>query len=106
MIRARKVYTPEEIRKKITPVLKKNNVRKAVLFGPYATNEANPNSCVDLFFDYAERPKGWAYWGVYGEIQERLNRYIHIVEPDNKQVYLREAKEIADTGIVLYENKS
>ncbi|MDP2656763.1 MAG: nucleotidyltransferase domain-containing protein [bacterium] len=36
--------TPSEIKRKIKPVLKKNGVKRAGLFGSYARGEANKNN--------------------------------------------------------------
>ena len=41
-----------EIKRKIVPVLKKNGVRKAGIFGSYARGEQTKNSDVDILIEF------------------------------------------------------
>jgi predicted nucleotidyltransferase len=100
-----KIYTQDEIRKKITPILKKNNIRKAVLFGPYATNEATPESDVDLFVDSNGYLQGLKYFGANFDMEKCLHREVNLVEAHHLEIDPRpnEAEEIARTGVLIYE---
>jgi len=48
-----KVYTVEEIRMIVQPILEKYCVAKAYLFGSYARGEADGSSDVDMRVDYS-----------------------------------------------------
>ena len=45
----------EKIKKKIVPILKKNNVVRAGIFGSYATGEQKKNSDVDILIEIKAR---------------------------------------------------
>jgi predicted nucleotidyltransferase len=45
----------EEIKQKIIPVLKKNKVKKAGIFGSYARGEQNSQSDVDILIELDEK---------------------------------------------------
>jgi predicted nucleotidyltransferase len=47
----RKLYTINEIKKKLSPVAKKYGVKRMYLFGSYARGEAKPSSDIDLRID-------------------------------------------------------
>jgi len=43
-----RVYSQNQLREKIGPIVKKYNAEKAMLFGSYARNEATPESDIDV----------------------------------------------------------
>jgi predicted nucleotidyltransferase len=45
------VYSVEELKERITPVLKERGVKSAVLFGSYSRGEADEKSDIDLLVD-------------------------------------------------------
>ena len=48
MATKRKIYTLEEIKKVVTPVLKKGGAQKAIVFGSYARGDADEYSDLDI----------------------------------------------------------
>ena len=65
------MLTIEEIKKRIIPVLRENNVRGAVLFGSYAKGTANEDSDVDLLLDSDLR--GFNFLSLVAKVQDALN---------------------------------
>lgn len=49
----KKVYSIHALSKKLEGIFRKNKVRKAILFGSYATGKAESDSDVDLCVDSA-----------------------------------------------------
>ena len=71
------IYTTEEIRKRLSPVFKRHNVRRAVLFGSYGKGKADVSSAVDKEIDVFD--------------------ITHIDKGSKIE------KEIEKTGVLLYE---
>ena len=46
-----------EIKKKISPILKKNGVKKAAIFGSYARGEEKKKSDIDILIEYENDDK-------------------------------------------------
>ena len=69
------MLTIEEIKERVTPVLKAYDVKAAYLFGSYARGDATENSDVDIRVDSGNSPKlrGWAYGGLYLDLKEALD---------------------------------
>ncbi|MCX6719707.1 MAG: nucleotidyltransferase domain-containing protein, partial [Candidatus Staskawiczbacteria bacterium] len=47
----------QEIKRKISPILKKNGVKKAAIFGSYARGEEKKRSDVDILIEYEKNDK-------------------------------------------------
>ena len=96
-----KIYSVEEIRRLVNPVLSRNNVRKAVLFGSYVKGSADEKSDVDILLDSGLT--GLQFVGLIEDIRFALDKDVdvfdvtHIV-PDSK-IY----SEISRDGVVIYE---
>ena len=96
-----KIYSVEEIRRLVNPVLSRNNVRKAVLFGSYVKGSADEKSDVDILLDSGLT--GLRFVGLIEDIRFALDKDVdvfdvtHIV-PNSKISY-----EISRDGVVIYE---
>ena len=66
------------LKKKIIPVLKKYKIKKAGIFGSYATGEAKENSDLDIL---VQPPRGivlgFVKMGI--ELEEKLKKKVHLV---------------------------
>ncbi len=88
-----------EIRKKITPVLKKYNITKAGLFGSYVRGEQKKRSDVDIL---VELDSHWSLYDVIGiklELEKKLKKKVDLVEyetirPELKETILNEEVSI------------
>ena len=95
------VYTVEQLKTALTPIFKRNNIRRATLFGSYAGGEANEHSDVDLLVDSGLR--GLKFFGLMDDICEALKVDVDLIDtydliPDSPVDH-----EIKRTGVVLYE---
>ena len=60
------VLTIEEIKQRIAPLMRQNEVRRAYLFGSYARGEATADSDVDLRVDLTQNKKLYGIFQLAG----------------------------------------
>ena len=67
-----------EIKPKILKILKKNNVKKAGIFGSYSRGEQKKNSDIDILID---PPKGigFGFFGIAIELEEKLGKKVDLI---------------------------
>ncbi len=70
----------EKIRKKILPLLKKNKVSRAGIFGSYARGEQKKNSDIDILVKISEDISLLDFIGLKLKLEEILGRKIDLVE--------------------------
>ncbi|MCX6791073.1 MAG: nucleotidyltransferase family protein [Candidatus Gribaldobacteria bacterium] len=70
----------QEIAKKIIPILKKQGVQKAALFGSQARGEATKKSDVDLLVKLPKRFGLFEMGGLKMDLEEALNKKVDLVE--------------------------
>jgi len=77
------------IQKKIIPILKRNKVVKAGIFGSYARGEAKKTSDIDILI---QPPKGIGleFVGIKLELEKALGRKVDLVTYKSIHPYLKE----------------
>lgn len=70
----------EEIRNKIVPILKENNVTKAGIFGSYARGEQKKKSDVDLLVEINDKRSLTELIGLKLLLEESLKKKVDLVE--------------------------
>jgi len=97
------VYTLDEIKKRAIPVFKKNNIKRAVLFGSYAGDAAHGKSDIDILVDSGLR--GLKFCGFADDVQAALEKEADVYDvyylPENSPL----ADEISKTGVTIYERE-
>jgi uncharacterized protein len=81
--------TPDNISKKIIPLLKRHKVRKAGLFGSVAKGEDDMNSDVDILVEISTDTSLLDFVGIKIELEEMLGRPVDLVEYDSIKPGLR-----------------
>lgn len=79
-----------KLKPKIIEILKKNNVKKAGVFGSYAEGKQRKNSDVDIL---VEPPKGIGLFGFTGlemDLSEKLNKKVDLVTYNGLSPFLKE----------------
>ncbi len=71
--------TIEEIRKKITPVLRTSGVEYAALFGSAARGEAGPASDIDILVRYSATPSLLGHIGLAQTLEGTLHAKVDLV---------------------------
>ena len=94
-------YTIDQIKTKLTPVFRHNNVRKATLFGSYSKGYATKNSDIDLYVDCDFH--GMRFFGLLEDVCTSLNCEIDLIHKDDVIPNSLIDREIRSTGVVIYE---
>lgn len=104
------VYTVDEIREKIQPIIEKYHIPKVYLFGSYARDEATESSDIDLAImaDHSDI-QNFAFFGLSDEFESVLNTPVDVLSVEG----LEQAKSpigqmvrqsFEKEKILLYEN--
>ena len=96
-----KIYSVEEIRRLVNPVLSRNNVRKAVLFGSYVKGSADEKSDVDILLDSGL--KGLQFVGLIEDIRFALGKDVDVFDVTHIVPNSKIFSEISRDGVVIYE---
>ena len=95
----------EELRAKIMPVIKKQKLKKVVLFGSRARGNAKQNSDYDFYIDAPEIQSMFKLSELFTDMKSCLQSEVDIVLTPDKytkiQDYLMQA--IQKDGVVIYE---
>lgn len=91
--------TTETIKNKILPILKRQGVLKAAVFGSFARGEERKNSDIDLLLKISKNKTLFDLIRLKLELEKKLGRNVDIVEYDAirpliKEEVLREQKII------------
>ena len=93
----------QEIAKKIIPILKKQGVKKAALFGSQARGQATKKSDVDLLVELPKKASLLDFIGLKLELEEKLARKVDLVEHEALHPFLKE--RILAEQISIYGKK-
>ena len=87
-----------DIKNKINPILKRNDVKRAAVFGSAARGEAKKNSDVDILIKFKKDNKTlFDLVGLKIELEEKLNKKVDVLTYDSIHPLLR--------NIILKEQK-
>lgn len=100
-----KIYTIEEIKEKLYPILKTVSVYKAILFGSYAKGLATENSDIDIVIDTKGQLLNIYFYELLEEIIEKLGKKVDLIEISEIQKNSSIYDNIKKEGIVLYERQ-
>ena len=89
----------QSIKQKIAPILKRQGVSKAALFGSVARGEAKKNSDIDLLIKIKKNKSLFDIVRLKLELEKKLGRKVDLVEysairPSIKDIILREQEVI------------
>jgi len=74
-----RVYTIDEVKKIIIPILIKYGVDRAYIFGSYARGEATPESDIDLLIKRGKIKTLFELGGLFEELKENLSKSIDVI---------------------------
>jgi len=98
-----RAYTTDEIKEKLFPIFNAIPVEKAILFGSYAKGNPTRISDVDILIDSKGKIRGIDFFGVLEDIVEALSLPVDLIEASQIIDGGRVQREIAETGMVIYE---
>lgn len=96
----RKIYSIDDIKKKLFPLFKKYKIKQAILFGSYAKGNADSRSDIDIIVESDLR--GLAFYGFLEEVVGVLDKTVDLLDKRQITKSSRIQKEIRDTGVIIY----
>jgi predicted nucleotidyltransferase len=90
----------ENIKKKINPILRRNGVKKAAVFGSVARKQSKKGSDIDILIKFGKNDKSlFDLTGLKIELEEKLNKKVDVLTYDSlhpllKDIILSEQKVI------------
>ena len=100
-----KIYSIEEIKAILYEILNNTEVEKAILFGSYAKRKPTKNSDIDILLDSNGKVKGLKFYAIMGQIKEKLNKEVDVIEKTEINKDSKIEKEIERTGVIVYEKQ-
>lgn len=94
-------YTIPQIEERLAPVFRRNNVRRAVLFGSYSKGLATPVSDVDILVDSGL--SGLSFFGLLEDVCQSLDCPVDLIDTQDIVPGSTIEHEINRTGRVIYE---
>jgi len=91
----------EETKGKIISILVKHGIKRILVFGSYARNEATPKSDLDLIVDFPEGTSLLDHIGIEIELSEALNMKIDLLSRNGISPYIKD--HVLKEAIVIYE---
>ena len=98
-----KVYSVDEIKKKLQPIFTAIPIEKAILFGSYSKGNPVLLSDIDIVIDSRGRIKCIDFFGVLEDIADILKTSVDLLEASQIIDGSRVQYEIEEIGIVIYE---
>ena len=105
------IYTIDEIKERINPIVKKYNIEIVYLFGSYARGEATEESDVDLLVN-ADNVPGLKFFGLYTDLEEALEKEVDLIterqlsQSRNDPLHKRFVKEVELDRKVIYNDNA
>ena len=95
------IFTFDEIKQRLQPILAEHQIRQAILFGSYGKGTATKNSDVDLLVD--SNLRGLQFMGLVEDLREALDdKDMDVFDITHIEPKSRLAEEIRQTGIQIY----
>jgi predicted nucleotidyltransferase len=92
-----------DIKKKITPILKKYEIKRASIFGSVARGQQNKTSDVDILVEPG-KPMGFEFIGLKMDIEKSIRRKIDLLTYKSVNPLLK--KEILGHQVKIYDKRS
>ncbi|MDE5938918.1 MAG: nucleotidyltransferase domain-containing protein [Lachnospiraceae bacterium] len=96
-----KVYTINQIKLRISPILEEYGVRKATLFGSYSQGKATEKSDIDLLVDSGLR--GLKFVGLIEDLRIAAEKNVDVLDISHIEAGAQIESEIRRTGVLIYE---
>lgn len=97
------VYTIEQIKDRIEPVVRSTPVRKVILSGSYARGKASRLSDIDLLIDSGGALCGYSFFGLYDRLEKQLRKSVDLIDKVDLEEESALYREISSNGVIIYE---
>lgn len=96
------VFTIEDIKKRVIPIVIKYGISTFSLFGSYARGEANENSDLDFVMDKGDL-RGLQYVSLVHDLENEFNCHVDVISKGSSNKKFLEA--VSKEEVLLYERK-
>jgi len=96
-----RLHLKEDIKEIIISILVKHGIKRILVFGSYARNEATTKSDLDLIVDFPEGTSLLDHIGIEIELSEALNMKIDLLSRNGISPYIKD--HVLKEAIVIYE---
>ena len=96
--------TIQEISQKTKAIFKSNNVKQAILFGSFATNQSHAHSDIDFVVDIDEDFDGFAFVGMHADLIEILNKDVDLIAKFDLIPNHPFEQMIKKQGVIVYDS--
>ena len=97
----KKVYTINQIKLRISPILEEYGVKRATLFGSYSQGKATEKSDIDLLVDSGLR--GLRFVGLIEDLRLAAEKDVDVLDISHIEAGTEIDSEIKRTGVLIYE---
>ena len=98
-----RIYTIDEIKELLYPLLHAVPVSSAILFGSYARNEATAKSDIDLFVDSNGKLSDWDFCEFCEKLSDTTQKKMDIIEKIEIDPSSDLYQIIQTEGVVIYD---
>lgn len=96
-----RIYSVDEIAEVLKPVFFEFGVKKAVLFGSYASGNPTKKSDIDILVDSGL--KGMAFFGLLNDVASVLTVPVDLIDVTQVEVDSPVYREISKNGVAIFE---
>lgn len=96
------IFTIDDIKKRVIPIVIKYGVNTFSLFGSYARGEANEDSDLDFVMDKGEL-KGLQYVSLVQDLENEFNCHVDVISKGSSNKKFLDA--VSDEEVILYEQE-
>jgi hypothetical protein len=93
----------QELKKQITPILEKYDVRRASLFGSFARGQENSESDIDVLVELGDRRGLFVLAGLKRELEEKTGMEVDLLTYNSINPLLKE--DILKDEFSIYERQ-
>ncbi len=96
------IFTIDDIKKRVIPIVMKYRVNTFSLFGSYARGEANEDSDLDFVMDKGDL-KGLQYVSLVQDLENEFNCHVDIISKGSSNKKFLDA--VSEEEVILYERE-
>lgn len=96
------VFTIDDIKKRVIPIVMKYGINTFSLFGSYARGDANENSDLDFVMDKGDL-KGLQYVSLVQDLENEFNCHVDVISKGSSNKKFLEV--VRNEEVLLYERE-
>ena len=95
------ILSKEDIIARLIPVFSENGIKKAILFGSYASGSQTEGSDIDILVDSGLH--GLRFFGLLEDVCNTLGKAVDLIDVYQLKSGCEMERNIQETGVLIYE---